>query len=111
MQWSALTEGKQKNQFTQAEFRFIEIIRGEVGGEGRGGGGLLPVFRLHISIALQQKTANFKAAIGSRRMQSSALPERNLKKILAQTVFCIIKTTIIIIISAPSVTFRPSSPH
>jgi hypothetical protein len=33
------------------------------------------VLRLHISVAPQQKTANFKVAMGSRAMQCSVLPE------------------------------------
>jgi hypothetical protein len=41
------------------------------------------VFRLYISVALQQKTANFKVAIGSRLMQWSALTERKQKNQLA----------------------------
>jgi hypothetical protein len=35
---------------------------------------LLFILRLYISVALQQKTANFKVAIMSRPMQWSALP-------------------------------------
>jgi hypothetical protein len=93
MQWSALTEEKQKNQLalTRAKFRFIKaiiiIIRG---------GQLPPVFRLYISVALQQKTADFKLASGSRRMQRSPLTEEKQKNQLAQTKFRFIKTTIII---------------
>jgi hypothetical protein len=37
------------------------------------------VFRLYISIALQQKTANFKVAIPCRVMQCSPLPEEKQK--------------------------------
>jgi hypothetical protein len=69
MQRSVSTNGKQKNQLAQSEFRFIKtiiIIRG----------GQLPmVLRLHFSVALQQKTANFKLASGRRQMQRSALTE------------------------------------
>jgi hypothetical protein len=36
---------------------------------------LLAVLCLHISVALQQKTANFKVAIDSRVMQWSVLTE------------------------------------
>ncbi len=72
MQWSPSTEEKQKNEFAQTEFRFIKtitIIRGE-----------LPAFlRLYISVAQQQKTANFKVAIPSRPMQWSALTEEKKK--------------------------------
>ncbi len=69
MQWSALTEEKQKNELAQKEFRFkktIIIIRGRQ----------LPVgLRLYVSVALQQKTANFKVAIASRLMQWSPFTE------------------------------------
>ena len=77
MQWSGLTEGKQKNELAQKEFRFIKtiiIIRG---------GQLLLVLRLCISVALQQKTANFKVAIPSRPMQWSVLTEGKQKNELA----------------------------
>ena len=63
MQWSTLTEGKQKNELAQEEVRFIKtiiIIRGRQ---------LHAVLRLYISIALQQKTGNFKMAFASRVMQ------------------------------------------
>jgi hypothetical protein len=35
----------------------------------------LDVLRLHISVALEQKTGNFKVTIGSSAMQWSALTE------------------------------------
>jgi hypothetical protein len=41
------------------------------------------VLRLYISVALQQKTANFKAAIGSRPMQWSVSTEEKQKNELA----------------------------
>jgi hypothetical protein len=41
------------------------------------------VLRVHISVALQQKTANFKAAILSRKMQWSAGTEEKKKNKLA----------------------------
>ena len=41
------------------------------------------VLRLYISVALQQKTANFKAAIGSRQMQWGHLTDGNQKNELA----------------------------
>ena len=63
MQWSALTDENQKNQFAQAEFRFTKNNNNNKGRQ------LLEVLRLHISVALQQKTANFKVAIVSRQMQ------------------------------------------
>ena len=58
MQWSKLTEEKQKNELAQTEFRFIKtiiVMRLQ----------LPDAFRLHISVALQQKTANFKVAFVS----------------------------------------------
>jgi hypothetical protein len=73
MQWSPFTEGKQKNQLAQTEFGFkkkIIIIR-----EGQ----LLAGLRLYISVALQQKTANFKVALLSRPMQCSFFPEEKKK--------------------------------
>jgi hypothetical protein len=48
--------------------------------------------RLYISIALQQKTANFKVAIQSRPMQWSHLTEEKQKNQLAQKEFRFIKT-------------------
>jgi hypothetical protein len=44
---------------------------------------LPPGLRLYISIALQQKTANFEVAIAGREMQWSALPEGKQKNELA----------------------------
>jgi hypothetical protein len=44
---------------------------------------LLAVLRLYISVALQQKTANFKVTFASRLMQWSALPEEKQKNQLA----------------------------
>ena len=44
---------------------------------------LLFVLRLHISVALQQKTANFKFAPRSRPMQWSVLTEEKQKNQLA----------------------------
>jgi hypothetical protein len=70
MQWSALTEGKQKNELAQKEFRFNH--KNNNNNKGR----LLPdVLRLYISVALQQKTANLKVAFASRQMQCSVLTE------------------------------------
>jgi hypothetical protein len=66
MQWSGLTEEKQRNQLEPTEFRFIEKLIYK--------GGQLPVvLRLYICVALQQKTANFKVLVFNRRMQWSAL--------------------------------------
>ena len=58
MQWGPLTEGKQKNELAQKEFRFIKTMIIIIN-KGRQ---LPAVLRLHISVALQQKTANFKVA-------------------------------------------------
>ncbi len=83
MQWSPLTEEKQKNQLAQTEFRFIKNqIRG---------GQLPAALRLYISVALQQKTGNFKVAIASRQMQRSPLTEEKQKNQLAQTEFRFVK--------------------
>ena len=75
MQWSAFTEGKQKNQLAETELhRNNNNIKG---------GQLLVVLRLYISVALQQKTANFKEATGSRQMQWSFLTEGKKQNELA----------------------------
>ena len=78
VQWSFSTEEEKKNELAQTEFRFIKtmiiIIRGRQ---------LLVFLRLYISVALQQKTANFKVAILGRVMQWSALTEGNQKNELA----------------------------
>jgi hypothetical protein len=97
MQWSVLTEEKQKNQIAQTGFRFIKTTTTIIIiiNNGRQ---LLAVLCLHISVALQQKTANFKVAIASRPMQWSPLTEEKQKNQLAQTEFRFIKTTIVIII-------------
>jgi len=59
-------------------------------------GGQLPlVLRLHISVALQQKTANFKVAFESRPMQWGVFTEGKQKNELAQKEFRFIKTIII----------------
>ena len=82
MQWSVLTEEKQKNQLAQTEFRFIKSNKG---------GQLPSVLRLYISVALQQKAGNFKVAIDSREKQWSASTEEKQKNQLAQTEFRFIK--------------------
>jgi hypothetical protein len=74
MQWSPLSEEKQKNQLAQTEFRFIKKNKG---------GQLPEALRLYISVALQQKTGNFKVAIFSRQMQWRALTEEKQKNQLA----------------------------
>ena len=51
--------------------------------------------RLYISVALQQKTANFKVTIESRLMQWGASTEEKQKNELAQKEFRFIKTIII----------------
>ena len=48
----------------------------------------------HISVALQQKTGNFKMATESRTMQWSALTEEKQKSQLSQPEFRFIKTII-----------------
>ena len=63
----------------------------------RGGRAEAPVPRSDVSFRLDQKTGNFKVAIGSRDMQWSALTEENKKNQLAQKEFRFIKTMIIII--------------
>jgi hypothetical protein len=40
---------------------------------------------VHTSVALEQKTANFKVAFGSRPMQWSVMTEEKQKNHLAQT--------------------------
>jgi hypothetical protein len=56
---------------------------------------LLVVLRLYISVALQQKTGNFKVAFLSREMQWGASTEGKRKNELAETEFRFIKTIII----------------
>ena len=76
MQWSFSTEEMQKNQLAQTEFRFIK--------KSNKGGQLPAVLRLYISVALKQKTANFKVVLVSRTMQWSApLTEEKRKNQLA----------------------------
>jgi hypothetical protein len=55
---------------------------------------LLAVLRLYISVALQQKTGNFKVAPFSREMQWSVLTEGKQKNEFAQTQCRFIKTII-----------------
>ena len=98
MQWSVLTEEKQKNQIAQTGFRFIKTTTTTIIIIINNGRQLLAVLCLDISVALQQKTANFKVAIASRPMQWSPLTEEKQKNQLAQTEFRFIKTTIVIII-------------
>ena len=88
MQWSVLTEEKKKNQLAQTEFRFIKNNNNNKERQLRVG------LRLYISVALQQKTGNFKAAIVSRLMQWSVLTEGKKKNQLAQKEFRFIKTII-----------------
>jgi hypothetical protein len=79
MQWSPFTEEKKKNQLAQIEFRFTETIiikRGEQ---------LLVALRLHVSFALDQKTANFKVAYKSRAVQWSVSAVEKQKNQLART--------------------------
>jgi hypothetical protein len=72
------------------------------------------VLCLHISVALQQKAANFKVAFHSRQMQWSLMPEEKQKNQLSQTVFRCIKTIVITGAAnyfAAAITWRPSLPH
>ncbi len=62
----------------------------------RGGWAEAPVPRSDVSFRLDQKTGNFKAAMGSREMQCSELTEGKQKDELAQIEFRFIKTIIII---------------
>ena len=89
MQWSALTEEKQKMNCANR----VSLHKNNDNNKGRQ---LQVVLRLYISVALQQKTANFKAATGSRPMQWSGLTEGKQKNELAQTEFRFIKTITII---------------
>ena len=72
-----MTEVKQKNELAQTEFCFIQTsIMLIINIKGRQ---LPDVLRLYISVALQQKTANFKAAFPSRAMQWSVTTEEKQK--------------------------------
>ncbi len=64
MQWSALTEeNKRINELMIKRFRFMKtVITIKIIRRGQS----LAVLRLHISVALEQKTANFKVTIDSR---------------------------------------------
>ena len=63
----------------------------------RGGRVEAPVPRSDVSFRLDQKTGNFKAAIGSRAMQWSVLTEEKQTNELAnKTEFRFIKTIIMI---------------
>jgi hypothetical protein len=68
-----------------------------------------PVPCSDVSFRLDQKTANFKAAIGSRPMQWSVLTEKKQKNQLAQTEFRVIKP--IIKIRARVITSSSLPPH
>ena len=91
MQWSVLTEGKQKNELAQKRVSLHKNNNNI--NKGRQ---LLVVLRLYISVALQQKANNFKVATASRGMQWGPLTEGNQKNELAQTEFRFIKTITII---------------
>jgi hypothetical protein len=62
----------------------------------RGGRAEAPAPRSDVSFRLDQKTANFKAAMESRAMQWSGLTEEKQKNQLAQTEFHFIQTITII---------------
>ena len=76
MKWSLSPEEKQKNELAQKEFRFMNNNNDK-------GRQLPPVRCLYISVALQQKTANFKVTFRSRQMQWSAFTEGKQKNELA----------------------------
>jgi hypothetical protein len=60
--------------------KMTKAIRGRRGrGANNNAKQLLDVLRLYISVALQQKTANFKVASRSRAIQCSALTEEKQK--------------------------------
>jgi hypothetical protein len=84
----------------------VSLHKNNQNNEGRK---LLRVHRLQISFALEQKTANFKVAIGNRVVQGSLLTEEKQKNQLAIKEFSFIKT--IIIIRAAAITSSPSRPH
>ena len=86
MQWGVLTEGKQKNKLAAKRVSFHKNNNNNKGRQ-------LPDFlRLYISVALHQKTANFKVAMFSRVMQWSVLTEAKRKNELAnKTEFRFIK--------------------
>ncbi len=73
MQWSVSPEEKQKNQLAQTVWLYRNNDNNK---EGQ----VLVVPRLHVSVALQQKTANFKLALASRPMQWSAVVTEEKKK-------------------------------
>jgi hypothetical protein len=81
MQWSPSTEGKQKNQLVRTCANRVSLHKNNNNNNKRGQ--LQAVHRLHISVALQQKTENLKVAIPSRGVQWSALPEEKHKNQLA----------------------------
>jgi hypothetical protein len=64
----AQLQKSQRIMLRKQSFHLIKTMRGR-------GRQLQVIFRLHISVALEQKTANFKVASGSRPMQWSALTE------------------------------------
>ena len=72
----------------------------------RGGRAEAPLPRSDVSFRLDQKTGNFKVARDSRLMQWSVLPEEKQKNQLAQKEFRFIKTIIIILRRA--ITLSPS---
>jgi hypothetical protein len=97
MQWSPLPEEKQKNQLAHLHAKRVSLHKNNNNNNNKGR--YLPaVLRLYISVALQQKTGNFKASIGSRAMQWGPLTEEKAKNEIAQKEFRFIKTIIIIII-------------
>ncbi len=72
MQWSTSWTEEKKNESTCANRLSLHKNNDNNNNKGRQ---LRVVRRLYISVALQQKTANFKAAIGSGAMKWSLLTE------------------------------------
>ena len=92
MQWSALSEEKQKNELAQKEVRFIKT---NIINKGRQ---LLAVRRIHISSGINGITATFQVAFTSTVMQAvKFIFKTEGKNELAQTEFRFIKTIIVII--------------
>ena len=77
MQWRPMAEEKAKESTCANRVSLHKNNNNNKGGQS------LVVLRIHISVALQQKTANFKAAFLSRQMQWSVLTEEKQKNELA----------------------------
>jgi hypothetical protein len=77
---------------SDCECSFATAARQTVSERWRGGKAEAPGPRSDISFRLDQKTANFKVAIGNRAMQWRVSTEEKQKNELAQNDFCFIKT-------------------